>query len=82
VFSEDRPHDVVVHVYDNCHGLSPQELAIIFEPFKRGHSSKPGSGLGLAIARRAIEAQGGVIGAESDSERGCHFWVTLPKPSH
>lgn len=82
VIAEERANEVMVHVYDNCHGLSPQELAIIFEPFRRGHSQKPGTGLGLSIARRAIEAQGGMIGAESDGERGCHFWVTLPKPRH
>jgi signal transduction histidine kinase len=65
-------------VHDDCEGLSPEELRVIFEPFHRGHSKKPGSGLGLAIARQAVEAQGGAIHARSSSERGCHFWCTLP----
>ena len=52
--------------------------AEIFEPFKRGHTSKAGTGLGLAIARQAIEAQGGTIHAESPGVSGCHFWFTLP----
>jgi signal transduction histidine kinase len=69
---------MTVHVRDNCHGLSPEELRTIFEPFKRGRTEKAGTGLGLAIARRAVEAQGGSIHAESTGLSGCHFWVTLP----
>jgi signal transduction histidine kinase len=72
---------VTIHVVDNCPGLSEAELAIIFEPFERGYTKKPGSGIGLAVARRALEAQGGSIGAESPGERGCHFWITLPRAS-
>ena len=63
--------------------LSAEELKTIFDPFRRGaHKGQPGTGLGLAIARRAVEAQGGRIAAESNTERGCHFWFTLPKARH
>jgi signal transduction histidine kinase len=79
---DDASDEVVFHVFDECEGLSPEELATIFEPFKRGHSQKPGSGLGLAIARRAVEAHGKTIHAESTSGHGCHFWFALPKASH
>jgi signal transduction histidine kinase len=79
VEAEDRGEEIVVHVRDTCHGLSPEELGTIFEPFWRGHSRKPGTGLGLAIARRAIELQGGRLQAESPGQRGCHFWLTLPR---
>jgi len=68
-----------VHVRDSCPGLSPEELRTIFEPFRRGHTSKSGTGLGLAIARRAIEAQGGAIHAEAPGASGCHFWFMLPQ---
>jgi signal transduction histidine kinase len=67
------------HVRDTCAGLSSEELATIFEPFRRGNSQKPGSGLGLAIARKSVEAQGGSIGADSSAEEGCHFWMALPR---
>lgn len=76
---DDHPNDVVIHVRDTGPGVSPEELHTIFEPFERGSSGKPGTGLGLAIARRAIEAQGGSIGAESPGPEGCHFWIQLPK---
>jgi signal transduction histidine kinase len=77
---ENGDSEVTVHVRDDCDGLSSEELKSVFEPFKRAHTDKAGTGLGLAIARRAVEAQGGRIGAESDGENGCHFWLTLPKP--
>jgi signal transduction histidine kinase len=67
-----------VHVRDTGPGLSPQELRTIFEPFRRGSTSKKGTGLGLAIARRAVETQGGSIHAESTGPGGCHFWIQLP----
>jgi signal transduction histidine kinase len=82
VTADNNPSEVIIHVYDNCDGLSAEELKTIFEPFKRAHSGKAGTGLGLSIARRAVEAQGGQIGAESAGERGCHFWLILPKPRH
>jgi signal transduction histidine kinase len=75
----DAGDDVVLDVRDTCKGLSQEELATIFEPFKRGRTDKSGTGLGLAIARRAVEAQGGEIRAESLGASGCHFSVRLPK---
>ena len=79
---EARPSEIVFHVRDGCDGLAPEELRVIFEPFKRVHASGPGSGLGLAIARRAVEAQGGTIHAESSAELGCHFWFAIPTTEH
>jgi signal transduction histidine kinase len=75
----DRPDEIAVDVRDTCGGLSAEELRTIFEPFKRGNTQKAGTGLGLAIARRAVEAQGGSIHAESPGAAGCHFSITLPK---
>jgi len=82
VVAEDKPSEVIVHVYDHCDGLSPDQLKTIFEPFKRAHSNKAGTGLGLTIARRAVEAQGGRIGVDPQPGDGCHFWLTFPKPPH
>jgi two-component system sensor histidine kinase ResE len=81
--AEPAADHITLHVLDNCPGLSEEELRIVFEPFERGRTrGKPGTGLGLAIAQRAIEAQGGTIGAESPGERGCHFWIALPRSVH
>lgn len=85
----DAPENVELHVYDNCVGLSAEELEAIFEPFRfAAHGTKggqAGNGLGLSIARRAIEAQGGTIHAETVKDRrpgGCHVWFVLPKNLH
>jgi signal transduction histidine kinase len=71
--------ELVLDVRDTCHGLSPEELRTIFEPFKRGRTHQAGTGLGLAIARRSVEAQGGSIAAESGGSFGCHFSMRLPR---
>lgn len=76
---DELPEAVSIHVRDTGPGISADDLSHIFEPFKRGRSEKSGTGLGLTIARRAIEAQGGSIHAESAPGAGCHFWVVLPK---
>ena len=78
VMVEDDGDELIVHFRDTCQGLSPEELRTIFEPFERGATRKAGTGLGLAIARRAVEAQGGSIGAESPGQAGCHFWLRIP----
>ncbi|HEX5059588.1 MAG TPA: HAMP domain-containing sensor histidine kinase [Kofleriaceae bacterium] len=78
---DDKPDEVLFHVRDQCGGLTPQQLAVIFEPFKRAHETKPGTGLGLSITRSAVEVHGGAIHVES-SGMGCHFWFSLPKRHH
>lgn len=75
---ERHEDHMTVHVRDTCPGLSAEELAVIFEPFRRGRSAKQGSGLGLAIVKQAVAALGGEVQAESPGDRGCHFWFTIP----
>lgn len=73
---------VSIHVRDRCGGLSEDELCNMFTPFQRGEQrTEPGTGLGLSIARRAIEAHGGTLKAETADE-GCHFWITLPQQAY
>ncbi|NLR79105.1 ATP-binding protein [Chitinophaga eiseniae] len=53
----------------------------IFERFFQvpGMKGNQGSGLGLAISKEFIEAQGGVIGVESNEGKGSRFYFTLPE---
>jgi two-component system sensor histidine kinase ResE len=71
---EMAPERFVVHVRDSRNGVSPALPPTAFEPLQRGVT-----GLGLELARRAIEAQGGVIQTKfSEDNAGCHTWISMP----
>jgi PAS domain S-box-containing protein len=72
---------VELAVADSGAGLTPAQLARLFQPFERlGAQSGPvpGSGLGLALSRQLVLAMGGEIGADSRVGEGSRFWVRLP----
>jgi PAS domain S-box-containing protein len=63
-------------VTDSGHGIDPDKLPRVFEPF---YTTKPsGMGMGLSIARTIIEAHHGRIWAENNESGGAVFRVTLP----
>src|SRR5262249_15966676 len=67
---------IEVGVTDRGAGIGPDEANKIFEPF---FTTKPnGMGMGLAISRTIIEAHGGKIRAENNSDGGATFTFTLP----
>lgn len=69
---------VVVTVRDTGEGMSPDEVARIFDRFYKGEGSR-GSGLGLAIARGIVAAHGGEISASSELGKGTTLELTLPR---
>jgi signal transduction histidine kinase len=60
---------VEVAVADEGDGMSPEELDVLFDRYRRGKSARrrgvSGSGLGLAIVRSLVESHGGRVWAES-----------------
>jgi len=75
--SSDAQHrNVVIQVSDTGDGISRENLSKIFEPYFTTKST--GTGLGLAIAHNIIEAMGGKITVESDTEAGTTFSITIP----
>jgi signal transduction histidine kinase len=71
-----EPGGVCVAVRDTGHGLRPESLPRLFEPF---YTTKPdGMGMGLSICRSIIEAHGGRLWATSCELRGALFQFTIP----
>jgi PAS domain S-box-containing protein len=71
-----EPEGVCVAVRDTGHGLRPESLLRLFEPF---YTTKPdGIGIGLSICRSIIEAHGGRLWATSCEPRGALFQFTIP----
>jgi PAS domain S-box-containing protein len=73
--------DLALAVSDTGHGIAPEHLAQLFEPFVRVGSaaaSSDGNGLGLAIARSLARGMGGDVVAASALGVGSTFVVCLP----
>jgi signal transduction histidine kinase len=71
-----EPEGVCVAVRDTGHGLRPESLPRLFEPF---YTTKPdGMGMGLSICRSIIEAHGGRLWAARCEPRGALFQFTIP----
>jgi signal transduction histidine kinase len=67
---------VRVGVRDTGHGLRPESLPRLFEPF---YTTKPeGMGMGLSICRSIIEAHGGRLWAIPCEPQGALFQFTIP----
>jgi len=81
------PGFIDIVVTDTGPGLSPDQLAQLFEPYNRlGREAGPvpGSGLGLAISHRLAERMGGTLHARSTVGQGSSFTLRLPqaRPDH
>jgi two-component system, NtrC family, sensor kinase len=75
--AEDK--GVLITVSDTGHGISPDDLRRIFEPFYTTKGRGKGTGLGLAICRQLTAALGGTITVQSQPGKGSTFYVRLPR---
>ncbi len=73
---------LVMRVSDTGIGMTPEQLARLFEAFSQAEASTAsrfgGTGLGLAISKRFCEMLGGTIGVTSEAGTGSVFEVRLP----
>ncbi|HKW16718.1 MAG TPA: ATP-binding protein [Terriglobales bacterium] len=69
---------VLLTVSDSGHGMLPDQLARIFEPYYTTKAPGKGTGLGLAIVHSIVQQSGGCISAESKPGAGTSFKIYLP----
>jgi len=74
---------LVITVSDTGAGIPPDELALIFEKYKRGRDSSAveGSGLGLFIVKSVVDGHGGTVAVASAVGSGSTFTIRLPLTS-
>jgi len=74
--------EIRITVEDRGQGISPADIAHIFEPFYRGHEAVAaqikGSGVGLSLVRQIVEAHGGRIAVKSVPGTGTSFTLHFP----
>jgi signal transduction histidine kinase len=67
-------------VADTGRGMTPEELARVFDRFWQAsaRSGRLGAGLGLPITKGIVEAHGGRIWVESTPGQGSSFFFSIP----
>ncbi len=73
---------VVIAIVDTGVGMSPAQLAQLFDPYRQVHggaAARGGTGLGLFISRRLCQLMGGDLGVHSRPGLGSTFLVQLPR---
>jgi PAS domain S-box-containing protein len=69
---------VILKVSDTGHGIAPELLGKIFEPFFSTKELNRGTGLGLSTVLGIIKTHGGFLDVTSDVGTGSTFKVGLP----
>ena len=69
---------VMIEVSDTGHGIKPEHLKLIFDPFFSTKPKGAGSGIGLSISKDIIDSLGGRLEVKSEVGKGTQFLVVLP----
>ena len=70
-------NDVFVRLSDDGLGMDAEQVAHLFEPYRR--TKAHGTGLGLMITARIVRDHGGSIAVESRPGEGTTFTIRLPR---
>ncbi len=69
-------------VWDTGSGISPENLALLFQPYFQIPNSSvaqhEGTGLGLVVTRKLAEIHNGFVEVESQVDHGSRFTIILP----
>ncbi len=74
----DSLSHVRLTVRDTGHGMTPDILARIFDPYFTTKARGEGTGLGLSVVHGIVKAHGGRMEVCSEPEQGTTFQVLLP----
>ena len=69
---------IVIEIQDTGHGIAPEEVSKIFEPFYTTKEVGKGTGLGLAVCYGIITEHGGRLSVRSNIGAGTTFSMFLP----
>ena len=71
----------VVKISDTGHGITPENVKRIYEPFFTTKLLLKGTGLGLSITKKVVEDHGGFIEVGSSIGTGTTFSIYFPLPN-
>jgi PAS domain S-box-containing protein len=69
-----------VKISDTGHGITPENVKRIYEPFFTTKLLLKGTGLGLSITKKVIDDHGGIIEVNSSIGTGTTFSIYFPLP--
>jgi signal transduction histidine kinase len=67
-----------IEVSDTGHGIEPEHLARIYDPFFTTKGARKGTGLGLAVTYGIVKEHSGHIEVESQPGAGTRFVLEFP----
>ncbi|MDH3457212.1 MAG: ATP-binding protein, partial [Gemmatimonadota bacterium] len=89
IVAKDRDLETIeFSVRDTGHGISPDALDTLFQPFRRATGGEgrafSGTGLGLALCKTLVQAMGSTLEFETGADWGTRFYfqLVLPPPEH